>query len=117
VAALPAVAWDEWFLAEVDGEPAAALESGPPDENEGWVHLLGVATRFRGRGLGQLLLRQAFAVYAAKGRASAGLGVDMTNPTRAYQLYERVGLRPVYEVDIYERTVASSAGGAGGAGA
>jgi ribosomal protein S18 acetylase RimI-like enzyme len=108
VAALPGVSWDEWFVAEVDGEPAAALESGPPDVDEGWIYLVGVARRFSGRGLGQLLLRHAFAVYAAKGRTSAGLGVDMTNPTRAYRVYERVGLRPVYEVDIYERPVAAA---------
>ena len=56
---------------------------------------LAVAKEFRGRGLGRLLLQTAFATYAAKGCTAVGLGVDMTNPTGAYRLYESVGLQPV----------------------
>jgi mycothiol synthase len=52
-----------------------------------------------------LPLATAFATYAAKGRWAAGLGVDLTNPTGAYRLYESVGMRPVYEADMCERTV------------
>ncbi len=111
LAALPSIVWDEWFIAEVDGVPAGIVQSsGQSDEqNEGWVKNLAVAKEFRGRGLGGLLLRTAFATYARKGRVAAGLGVDMTNPTGAYRLYESVGMRPAYEADVYERTVAAPA--------
>jgi mycothiol synthase len=99
--------WDEWFVAEVDGVPAGILQSADigKDDLDGWVRNLAVAREYRGRQLGRLLLRTAFATYAAKGMLTAGLGVDLTNPTGAYPLYEGVGMRTVYEVDVLERTV------------
>jgi ribosomal protein S18 acetylase RimI-like enzyme len=109
VDALPRIDWDEWFVAQVDGVVAAILQSSGQvaEDNEGWVKNLAVRREYRGGGLGRLLLRTAFHVYAGKGRQAAGLGVDMTNPTGAYRLYESVGMVPVYEADIYERTVAA----------
>ncbi len=105
------VAWDEWLLAEVDGVPAAALRSSDQslDSNEGWVKSLGVRAPYRGRGLGRMLLATAFATYSAKGRVAAGLGVDVTNPTGAYRLYESVGMRPAYRVNLYRRSVPAAA--------
>ena len=102
LAALPAIAWDEWFIAEVDGVPAGVLQSADQmaEANEGWVKNLAVAKEFRGRGVGRLLLQTVFATYAAKGYTAVGLGVDMTNPTGAYRLYESVGLSPFYEADV-----------------
>jgi mycothiol synthase len=99
--------WDECWLARVAGVPAAALLSSDQqlEHDEGWVGRLAVARPYRGRGLARLLLRTAFARYAAKGRASAGLGVDVSNPTGAYGLYLSVGMTPVYEADVYELPV------------
>jgi len=107
LAALPGIDWDEWFVGEVDGAVVAVLQSARPDaeQDEGWVKNLGVSKEFRGRGLGRLLLKTAFHTYARKGRRAAGLGVDMTNPTGAYRLYESVGMSPVYESDVYERRI------------
>jgi mycothiol synthase len=107
LASMTSVTWDEWWVAEVDGVPAGVLQSSDQglEQDEGWVKYLAVAKEYRGRGLGQLLLRHAFATYAAKGRVLVGLGVDMTNPTGAYRLYESVGMHAVYEANIYERLV------------
>jgi len=110
LAVLPSITWDEWFVAEVDGVPAAILQSADQsgEQNEGWIKNLAVAKEFRGCGLGRLLLQTAFATYAAKGRTSAGLGVDMTNPTGAYRVYQNVGMRAAYEADVFERTVGAA---------
>jgi mycothiol synthase len=110
LAAAPTIDWDEWFVAEVDGGIVAVLQSAGQvaEQDEGWVKILAVSKEFRGRGLGRLLLRTAFHTYAAKGRKAAGLGVDMTNPTGAYRLYESVGMSAVYESDVYERTIFAS---------
>jgi mycothiol synthase len=107
VAALPTVAWDEWFLASVDGEPAGILQSADQalDQNEGWVKNLAVLREHRRRGVGAALLGRAFACYAAKRRAYAGLGVDLSNPTAAARLYHAMGMSASYEADIFERTV------------
>lgn len=107
LAALPSIDWNEWLVAEVDGVVVAVLQSAGQvaEHDEGWVMNLAVEKAQRGRGLGRTLLLTAFATYAAGGRRAAGLGVDMTNPTGAYRLYESVGMWPVYEADVYERVV------------
>jgi mycothiol synthase len=107
LAALPSIAWDEWFVAEVDGAPAGALQSADQsvDQNEGWVKMLAVLRPYRRRGVGAALLRRALATYAAKGRSHAGLGVDLSNPTQPITVYRAAGLTPAYEADMYERTV------------
>lgn len=96
---------DEWFVAEVDGTVAGILQSSEQSEdiNEGWVKHLAVLGRFRKRGVGRALLAAAFARYVENGRVSAGLGVDLANPTEAIRLYTGVGMRPAYQANIYER--------------
>ncbi|MEU5783742.1 GNAT family N-acetyltransferase [Micromonospora lupini] len=100
-------AWDEWFVAEVDGVLGGALQSSDQalDQQQGWVKSLSVLPAYRRRGVGAALLRRAFARYAEKGRESAGLGVDLTNPTAPLSLYESVGLRETLWTDMYERVV------------
>ncbi|MFG3419590.1 GNAT family N-acetyltransferase [Micromonospora sp. NPDC048063] len=99
--------WDEWFVAEVDGVPAGALQSSDQalEQNEGFVRALSVLPAYRRRGVGAALLWRAFTVYAAKGREAAGLGVDLTNPTAPVTLYRSVGLREVRWTDMYELVV------------
>jgi len=99
------VSFDEWFVGEVDGEWAGVLQSSDStaDDDEGWVKNLAVLRAYRRRGVGEALLRRAFAAYAGKGRSKAGLGVDMANPTRAARLYRAVGMTPKYEANIYQR--------------
>lgn len=104
LAALPSISWDEWLVAEADGRIVGVLQSADQgvERNEGWVKNLAVLRAYRGRGIGGALLRTAFAIYAAKGRATAGLGVDLTNPTGAYQLYSGVGMTVAFAADLYE---------------
>jgi mycothiol synthase len=97
--------YDEWFVAEADGRIVGVLQSSDSgvETNEGWVKRLAVLQAYRRRGVGEALLRRAFAVYAAKGREKAGLGVSLANPTKAARLYHSVGLRPLYQANIYEK--------------
>ena len=110
VDALPAVDWSEWWVAEVDGEPAGVLQSDAVgvEQGEGWVKNLAVRRAYRGRGIARALLSTAFREYARKGRVRAGLGVDLTNPTGAYDLYRSVGMYPAFEADMYERSVTAA---------
>lgn len=77
-----------WFLAEAGAELAGACLCW----SEGWVKDLAVRPGWRGRGLGEALLRQAFAEFHRRGLATVGLKVDADNPTGAVRLYERVGM-------------------------
>jgi ribosomal protein S18 acetylase RimI-like enzyme len=111
LAKLPSVSWDEWFVAERSGRLAGVLQSADQaiEHDEGWTKNLAVLREHRKSGIGGALLRTAFAAYAAKGRTSAGLGVDLTNPTGAYQLYTGVGMSVTFAADMYECTVAAGA--------
>jgi ribosomal protein S18 acetylase RimI-like enzyme len=94
------VAWDR-------GEIAGACINRPrrgEDESVGWVGVLAVRRPWRRRGLGEALLRDSFALFAARGKRSAGLGVDAENTTGAVALYERVGMHVVRRSDTWERT-------------
>jgi mycothiol synthase len=110
---LPSVSWDEWFVCRGEGGDdriVGVLQSADQavEHNEGWVKNLAVLREHRKSGIGGALLRTAFATYAAKGCASAGLGVDLTNPTGAYQLYTGVGMSVTFAADMYERMVTAS---------
>jgi len=103
--------YDEWRVVFVDGEPAAVLQTaniGAAD-NGGWIRNLVVHPRFRGRGLAQLLLGTAFALFAEKGRTWVGLSVDTGNSTGAFKIYEKVGMRPKYMIDVLKAWVPASA--------
>ena len=103
------ISWDLVRVASVDGVPAGvALASTQfvEDENCGYVASLGVLAEYRGRGLGRLLLLDAFANDAALGRAGTLLHVDANNVTPALGLYESVGMHTVLVIDSWLRTVA-----------
>ncbi|MDQ1747393.1 MAG: mycothiol synthase [Frankiaceae bacterium] len=95
-----------WWFAEVDGVPVAALLGWRlPDHEAEWtgqVGTLGTLREARGRGIGSLLLRTAFAEFAARGLRKATLGVDAANPTGAVRLYESVGMRAEHDWVLYE---------------
>jgi mycothiol synthase len=79
------------------------------DDAVGYVDLLAVHPRHRGRGLGKRLLATAFAAFAVAGLREAQLSVDSDNP-RALRVYERAGMRIRFQYDVYERPVASPPG-------
>jgi ribosomal protein S18 acetylase RimI-like enzyme len=90
-----------WWLARVDGQPAAVL-IGRAWPDMGWVQGLGTLQEFRGRGLGRLLLETAFGEFHARGYRTVSLGVDATNPTGAVALYESAGMKQGHEHVLYE---------------
>ncbi|WP_285661216.1 GNAT family N-acetyltransferase [Actinorhabdospora filicis] len=109
ITAASSVPLDEWRVAYVDGEPAAVLQTSNVGiaENGGWIRNLVVHPSYRGRGLAQLLLGTAFALFASKGRTWVGLAVDTGDPARAYDIYEKVGMRPKYMIDVMKAHVPS----------
>jgi mycothiol synthase len=91
-----------WWLATVDGEPAAAQIAGRFPDEGGHIADLGTLREYRGRGLGRLLLLTAFAEFHRRGERRVNLGVDSSNPTGAVALYESVGMRKRHEAAVYE---------------
>lgn len=111
-----AVAYEEWrhFIVErEDFDRSLAFLALHGDEivgtamcllntDEGWVRQLAVDGPYRGRGLGQALLRHAFGVFYRRGATRAGLGVDANNPS-ATKLYLGVGMASQQEYIQFER--------------
>jgi ribosomal protein S18 acetylase RimI-like enzyme len=85
-----------WWLATVDGEPAAGLYASVLP-TAGYVDTLGTLREFRGHGLGRALLLTSFAEFHSRGLRRVVLGVDATNPTGALGLYESVGMRAEHQ--------------------
>ncbi|MFD4926943.1 GNAT family N-acetyltransferase [Streptomyces goshikiensis] len=95
--------WSLVWIASLAGHGDAAVLLTRDDRTSmGWVSHIGVRKELRGRGVGGFLLRHGFAAYAARGRDTIGLGVDVHNETGALGLYEAHGMRLHYAVDTWE---------------
>ncbi|MFF5207627.1 GNAT family N-acetyltransferase [Streptosporangium sp. NPDC000396] len=93
-----------WWIAEIDGAPAAALIArARPDR--GWIAWLGTQRRFRGRGLGRFLLLTAFTELRERGCPMVGVDVDSANETNALGVYEAVGMRVLGQADQWQRDI------------
>jgi mycothiol synthase len=91
-----------WIVSTEESGDAGFLIARDDRAAMGWIRSIGVLRAARGRGLGGLLLRHAFAAFAARGRDSVGLGVDTANATGAPELYGRNGMTLHYAVDTWE---------------
>ncbi|GAB4400512.1 MAG: hypothetical protein OHK0031_19200 [Anaerolineales bacterium] len=95
-----------WFVAVDGGEIAGICLCRPVDAEDpesGWVNELGVRRAWRKRGLGEILLKTAFAAFYTRGQKRAGLGVDASSLTGALRLYERAGMHAARQFDNYEK--------------
>ncbi|MFB9324718.1 GNAT family N-acetyltransferase [Paenibacillus aurantiacus] len=72
-----------------------------------YIEQIGVRRPFRGRGLALMLLQHVFEASYRAGQTLVSLGVDSANPSGAYRLYEKAGMRPAYEISIYEKSFPS----------
>ncbi|MEV8086516.1 GNAT family N-acetyltransferase [Streptomyces nigra] len=95
-----------WLVETDDLGDAGFLLARDDREAMAWIRSIGVRREARGRGLGGLLLRHAFAAFAARGRDTIGLGVDTANATGAPALYARHGLDVHFAVDTWETVLA-----------
>jgi mycothiol synthase len=75
-------------------------------EGVAWIGDLVVLKSWRGRGIGEALLRQTFAMFAQRGRTEIRLGVDAGNETGATRLYERAGMHVRREWHVYRKPLA-----------
>jgi mycothiol synthase len=91
-----------WFLALEGAEIVGAL-AGRIIEDVAWVETLGVRRPWRHRGIGESLLRQAFAEFRRRGLEKSSLYVDAQNETGATALYERVGMSVACQFDLYQK--------------
>ncbi len=87
---------DGCFLALYEGEPAGFVQMANANYhlNGGYVDLIGVAHKFQGLGLGQVLLQHAINYSVDQRREFIELNVDSGNESGALRLYEKLGFSP-----------------------
>jgi mycothiol synthase len=96
-------------VAYADGELAGASLNWWKDVGDwGWIGTVGVPPRFRGRGIGEALVRWTFAEFVGRGERRVALGVDAQNETGATRLYERLGMRTLWEAAVWEKELRGS---------
>ena len=98
------------YLVAADGHEIAgvALCDWKRNGEWGWVERLGVRPAWRRRGIGEALLRSAFRTFFERGERTVALQVDAESPTGATRLYERAGMRVLYEVVVWEKMLADA---------
>ncbi len=101
---LPGVDPGLFLLAWSDRELTGAAMSTPAYQ-VGWIADVGVRAPWRGRGIGEALLRSTFAALAARGFTQARLNVDAGNETGATRLYERSGMHVRREWLVHEKAL------------
>jgi ribosomal protein S18 acetylase RimI-like enzyme len=84
------------FIVFCDGQPAGFVQLANANYhlNGGYVDLIGVAHKFQGLGLGQVLLQHAINFSVDQGREFIELNVDTGNESGALKLYEKLGFKP-----------------------
>lgn len=83
-----------------DGGAAVAIALLSRRGDRGWIGGMGVAPSHRGRGLGEVVMREALAAARAVGVTRVGLEVLVQNEP-AFRIYERLGFRTVRELDVW----------------
>jgi mycothiol synthase len=88
-----------WFLAVADGKIVGAALNW----DEGYIKDLVVHPDWRGRGLGKALVYQTFGEFKRRERPRVTLKTDSNNPTDAWRLYERAGMRKERTYEIFQK--------------
>jgi ribosomal protein S18 acetylase RimI-like enzyme len=71
----------------------------------GWIMTIGVLKPFRRQGIGTALMLRALRFLKSKGMKEAELGVDDANPTKAIELYKKIGFKIVKKDLTYLKTI------------
>lgn len=92
-----------WQLA-FDGEDMVGACLAFDYPAEGWVRQLAVSEKWRRRGLGSALLKNAFVVFHQRRKPQVGLTTESDNPD-ALEFYERNGMTVKRQYDEYVRPI------------
>jgi mycothiol synthase len=98
--------WDPslWLLHEDADGLAGVVLCERWEDGIGYVDYLAVAARLRGRGLGRAMLLHGFAALREAGLTVAELSVQGENAS-ATRLYESVGMRAVWTIERWEKSL------------
>jgi len=98
------------FFSYLDDKPVGYVEAGIDSKfikykgiKRGWIISIGVLKSLRVKGIGTALMQQGMEFLKSKGMTDVELGVDDSNPTKAIELYKKVGFKVVFKDLTYLR--------------
>ncbi len=101
-----------FFFAYLDDKPAGYVGAGIDSKfiehrgtKRGWIMTIGVLKPKRRRGIGTTLMQHGMKFLKSKGMTEVELGVDDSNPTKAIELYKKVGFKVAYKDLTYLRKI------------
>jgi len=96
----PEIDINGWFFAYLQEKPVGFVGTGIDKKfieekgiKRGWIWVIGALKPERNKGIGTRLILTAMSFLKSKGLSEAMLGVDDTNPTKAIELYKKVGFK------------------------
>jgi len=108
----PEIDINGWFFAYLHEKPVGYVGTGIDKKfieekgiKRGWINVIGVLKTERNRGIGTRLILSAMEFLKSKEMSEATLGVDDTNPTKAIELYKKVGFKVVKKEFTYLKNI------------
>jgi mycothiol synthase len=102
-----------WFIAFLQGKPVGHVGTWIDSKfvkhrgiKRGWIDTIGVLKPHRRKGIGTSLILRGMECLKSKGMTEVELGVDDTNPTKAIELYEKVGFKVIRKGLTYLKKIA-----------
>jgi ribosomal protein S18 acetylase RimI-like enzyme len=102
----------EYYFGYIDNELVGFVGVGIDSKfvkhqgiKRGWINVIGVLKSLRRRGIGTALILQGLKDLKSRGMTEADLGVDDSNPTKAIELYNKVGFKVVHKHLTYLKKV------------
>ena len=98
----------DYYLGYIDNELVGFLGVGIDSKfvkyrgiKRGWINTIGVLKALRRKGVGTALILHGVKDLKSRGMTEAYLGVDDSNPTKAIELYKKVGFNVVHKYLTY----------------
>ena len=101
-----------FFFSYLDDKPVGYVGSGIDSKfiehkgiKRGWIMDIGVLKPNRKKGIGTALMQQGMKFLKSERMTEVELGVDDTNPTKAIELYRKVGFKVAHKDLTYLRKI------------
>jgi len=102
----------KYFFSYLDDTPVGYVGAGIDSKfikykgiKRGWILDIGVLKLKRNKGIGTALMQRGMEVLKSKEMTDVELGVDDSNPTKAIELYKKVGFKVVHKDLTYVRKI------------
>jgi mycothiol synthase len=102
----------EYSFAYLDDKPVGYVGTGIDSKfiehkgiKRGWIMDIGVLKLKRNKGIGTALMQHGMEFLKSKEMTDVELGVDDSNPTKAMELYKKVGFKVVHKDLTYVRKI------------